>query len=170
MFPGPTELLLTGCSTESTLVQRSKSNMWTPKKQLADMLTRGSFTRDEWNHLLYLLNIIKFLHFFRSHFFLSNRKQSVMSKRTQEGYSDDSPTVKTKSRSMNLVSHRNLSVARQNSQENKSDSRIPGSDRMDHVPAVYRKPLRSSTDESPSLRSQERSKGNTSRVGSDQPE
>ena len=93
-----------------------------------------------------------------------------MSKRTQEGLSDDSPTVKAKSRSMNLVSHPNLSIARQNSQENTSDSRIPGSDSMDHVSAVYRKPLRSSTDESPPLRSQERSKGNTSQVGYEHPE
>ena len=140
------------------------------KNQLADMLTRGGFTRDEWNHLLHLLNIKNSRHFFRTHFFLSNRKESVMSKRTQEGLSDDSPMVKAKSRSMNLVSHRNLSIARQNLQENTSDSRIPGSDRMDHVSAVYRKPLRSSTDDSPSLRSQERSTGNTSQVGSEHPE
>ena len=41
--------------------------MWTPKvqikyvdtnNQLADMLTKGSFTRDEWNHPVRLLNII----------------------------------------------------------------------------------------------------------------
>ena len=30
------------------------------KNQLADMLTRGSFTRDEWDHLLRLLNISNF--------------------------------------------------------------------------------------------------------------
>ena len=30
------------------------------KKQLADMLTEGNFTRDEWNHLLRLLNISHF--------------------------------------------------------------------------------------------------------------
>ena len=28
--------------------------------QLADILTKGNFTRDEWNHLLSLLNIIQF--------------------------------------------------------------------------------------------------------------
>ena len=27
------------------------------KNQLADMLTKGNFTRDEWNHLLCLFNI-----------------------------------------------------------------------------------------------------------------
>ena len=30
------------------------------KNQLADILTKGNFTRDEWNHLLYLLNISHF--------------------------------------------------------------------------------------------------------------
>ena len=30
------------------------------KNQLADMLTKGKFTRDEWNHLLCLFNICHF--------------------------------------------------------------------------------------------------------------
>ena len=30
------------------------------KNQLADILTKGSFTRDEWNHLLYLFNVSHF--------------------------------------------------------------------------------------------------------------
>ena len=30
------------------------------KNQLADMLTKGNFTRDEWNHLLNLFNISHF--------------------------------------------------------------------------------------------------------------
>ena len=30
------------------------------KNQLADILTKGSFTRDEWNHLLCLFNISQF--------------------------------------------------------------------------------------------------------------
>ena len=85
-----------------------------------DMLTKGSFTRDEWNNLLHLLNIMNLSTFSHGHFFLSNRKQSVvMSKRSQEGLSHDSPTVKVKSRAMNLVSHRNLSAVRQNSQKQK---------------------------------------------------
>ena len=43
--PEPTELRLTGCSTESTWNQRSKSNMF---------LTKASFSPDDWNHLLRL--------------------------------------------------------------------------------------------------------------------
>ena len=45
------------------------------KNQLADMLTKGNFTRDEWNHLLCLFNI--------SHFSSTNCSE-VMSKRTQK--------------------------------------------------------------------------------------
>ena len=73
-----------------------------------DILTRGSFTRDEWNHLLHLWNIMELSIFSCSHFFLSNRKQtaqSALSKRRQEASSEESgsPTAKTKPRSMNLV-------------------------------------------------------------------
>ena len=39
----PTELRLLGYSTESIWTPRSKSNMLTPKTQLADMLTKGKF-------------------------------------------------------------------------------------------------------------------------------
>ena len=52
------------------------------KNQLADMLTKRNFTRDEWEHLLRLMNIMNFSMFSCSHF--PNRKQSVMSKRAQE--------------------------------------------------------------------------------------
>ena len=45
------------------------------KNQLADILTKGNFTRDEWNHLLCLFNI--------SHF-SSTVCSEVMSKRTQK--------------------------------------------------------------------------------------
>ena len=45
------------------------------KHQLADILTKGVFTRDEWNHLLCLFNI--------SHFSSTNCSE-VMSKRTQK--------------------------------------------------------------------------------------
>ena len=45
------------------------------QNQLADMLTKGNFTRDEWNHLLCLFNI--------SHFSSINNFEA-MSKRTQE--------------------------------------------------------------------------------------
>ena len=78
------------------------------KKQHADMLTKGNFTRDELDHLLRLLNIMIFSMFHCSHS-LSNRKQSAMSKRVQEGTSGEGSAV-AKPRLMNLVSRNFLSA------------------------------------------------------------
>ena len=91
------------------------------KDQLADILTEESFTRDEWNHLLRLLNIMNSSMFSCSHFFLSNReqKQSAMAKRGQEGTSGEGSAmakpkfmtlVMAKPRLINLVPHNLLSA------------------------------------------------------------
>ena len=64
------------------------------KNQLADMPTKGNFTRDEWNHLLCLFNI--------SHFSSINSLEA-MSKRTKKDSGEE--RVKAKSKPMtNLVS------------------------------------------------------------------
>ena len=52
-----------------------KSNTSTPKTQLEDILKKGNFTRDEWNHLLTLFNI--------SHF-SSTACTAAMAKRAQQ--------------------------------------------------------------------------------------
>ena len=64
------------------------------KNQLADILTKGNFTRDEWNHLLCLFNI--------SHF-SSTDCSEVMSKRTQKDSGEERVAAKSKPM-MNLVS------------------------------------------------------------------
>ena len=64
------------------------------KNQLADMQTKGHFTRDEWNHLLSLFNISRFS---------SINCLAVMSKRTQEDAGEERVTAKSKPM-MNLVS------------------------------------------------------------------
>ena len=64
------------------------------KNQLADMLTKGNFTRDKWNHLLCLFNI--------SHF-SSAECSEVTSKRTQNDSGEERVTAKSKPM-MNLVS------------------------------------------------------------------
>ena len=64
------------------------------KNQLADILTKRNFTRDEWNHLLCSFNI--------SHFSSTNSLEA-MSKRTQEDASEERVTAKSKPM-MNLVS------------------------------------------------------------------
>ena len=78
------------------------------KNQLADMLTKSSFTRDELDHFLRLLNIMNFSMFSCSHF-LSNRKQSIMSKRFQESTAKEGLAV-AKPRPMSLVSTNLLSA------------------------------------------------------------
>ena len=57
------------------------------KNQLADILTKGNFTRDEWNHLLCLFNI--------SHFSSINCLE-VMSRRTQEDAGEERVTAKSR--------------------------------------------------------------------------
>ena len=64
------------------------------KNQLADILTKGNFTRNEWNRLLSLFNI--------SHFSPTNCSE-VMSKRTQEDEGEEKVTAKSKPMT-NLVS------------------------------------------------------------------
>ena len=64
------------------------------KNQLADMLTKGNFTRDEWNHLVCLFNI--------SHSSYINSLEA-MSKRTQEDAGEERVTAKSKPM-INLVS------------------------------------------------------------------
>ena len=60
MFPEPTELLLIGCLIESIWTPKIHIKYIDTKNQLADILTKGNFTRDEWNHLLCLFNISHF--------------------------------------------------------------------------------------------------------------
>ena len=63
------------------------------KNQLADILTKGNFTRDEWNHLLNLFNI--------SHF--SSTVCSVtMAKRSQQDSGEERVTAKSRPM-MNLI-------------------------------------------------------------------
>ena len=64
------------------------------KNQLADILTTGNFTRDEWNHLLCLFNI--------SHFSSINSLEA-MSERTQADAGEERVPAQSKPM-MNLVS------------------------------------------------------------------
>ena len=63
------------------------------KNQLADILTKGSFTRDEWNHLLCV--------FFISHF-SPTVSSAAMAKRSQQDSGEERVTAKSKPM-MNLV-------------------------------------------------------------------
>ena len=84
------------------------------KNQLADILTKGNFTRDEWNHLLKLSNI--------SHF-SSRAFTAAMAKRSQQGSGEERVTAKSRPM-MNLT-------ARMPSVVSSSTSSNPGGPRMD---------------------------------------
>ena len=135
MFLEPTELLLIGCSIESIWIPKSKSKTFTPKKQQADILTKGNFTRDEWNHLLYLFNI--------SHFSSTNCLE-VMSERTQEDAGEERVTAKSKPM-MNLVSRCSVtnpnvlaSTASESPGKTRYESQIPLSSWTDQQPRMGR--------------------------------
>ena len=95
MYPEPTELRLIGYLTESFWTPKSKSNMLTPKTQLADTLKKGNFTRDDWNNLLPLFNIS----------ILSSAScHEAMSKRMQQLTGEERTVAKSKP-TLNLVLH-----------------------------------------------------------------
>ena len=62
MFHGPTEFVWIGCLTESIWTRKIKTHYIDSKHQIADILTEGNFTRDEWNNLLHLFMAISALH------------------------------------------------------------------------------------------------------------
>ena len=94
MFPEPTELLLIGYLIESIWTPKIQIKYIDTKHQLADILTKGNFTRDDWNHLLCLFD--------NSHLSSTDCSQ-VMSKRTQKDSGEERVTAKSKPM-MNLVS------------------------------------------------------------------
>ena len=92
------------------------------KNQLADMLTKGNFTRNEWNHLLCLFNI--------SHFSSINNLEA-MSKRTPDDSGEERVTAKSKPM-MNLISRCSVrnpnmlaSTASESAEKTKHESQIP---------------------------------------------
>ena len=103
MFQRPTELLWIGCLTGLIRKPRSKFRYIDTKHQLADILTKGNFTRDEWNSLLQLFNI--------SHFSstcciknFSLISCSTMAKRIQEQKEEERVVSKSRPAAMNLSS------------------------------------------------------------------
>ena len=93
MFPGLTELHLIGCLDRINLDSKIQIKYIDTKNQLADILTKGNVTRDEWNHLLCLLNI--------SHF-SPTVCSAAMAKRFQQDSGEERVTAKSKPM-MNLI-------------------------------------------------------------------
>ena len=112
--PEPTELRLILLFDRVNLEPKIQIKYVDTKNRFADVLTTESFTRDEWNHLLRLFNMMSFSMFSCSHSsnFLSDPigKQSAMSKRGLEATSSEGsptskpkPMVPAKTRPVNLV-------------------------------------------------------------------
>ena len=121
MFSGSTALLLIDCLMELIWTPRSKSNTLTPRTN-SQTLTKGNFTRDEWNHLLCLFNIIHFSS-------INNLK--AMSERTQEDAGEERVTTKSIPM-MNLISRYSVrdpnvlaSTASESPGKTKSQSQVP---------------------------------------------
>ena len=87
MIPGPIELLLIGCSIELIWTPRIQMKYIDTKNQLADILTKGNFIRDDRNHLLCLFNI--------SHF-SSTVCSEIMAKRSQHDSGEERVTAKSR--------------------------------------------------------------------------
>ena len=86
MFPGPIELRLIGFRSNQFGPKIQIKHIDT-KNQFADMLTKGNFTRDEWNHLSCLFNI--------SHF-SSTVCSDTMAKRSQQDSGEERVTAKSR--------------------------------------------------------------------------
>ena len=135
MFGEPTELLLFGCSIESIWTPKIQIKHIDTKNQLADMLTKGNFTHDGWNHILCLFNI--------DHFSTTNCLE-VMSKRTQKDAGEERVTAKSKPM-MNLVSRCSertpdvlLSTASESPEKTRYESQIPLSSWTEQQPSTER--------------------------------
>ena len=75
------------------------------KHQLADILTKGNFTRDEWNNLLHLFNIRHFSSTCSAKNSSLISCSNTMAKRMQEQKGEEWRVAKSKSTAMNLSSH-----------------------------------------------------------------
>ena len=76
--------------------------MLIPRTNSPTSSQKVNFTRDEWNHLLRLFNIMKFSTFSCRHF-PSIEKPNTMSKRAQERRTGEEPVV-SKSKPVSLIS------------------------------------------------------------------
>ena len=117
------------------------------KHQLADMLIKGNFTRDEWNNLLHLLNISNLSSVCCFQFFSSTSCPKTMSKRLQEGEREKERVLAKSKPMINLVSE---NVARSPMMPSSSASGSPGTLRARNqnldLPSSTEKPVARDTD------------------------
>ena len=101
------------------------------KHQLADILTKRSFTRDEWNNLLHSFNISRFSSTCRAKNSSLISCPNTMAKRMQEQKGEERSVAKSKSTAMNLSSHVPTSS---------SSSKSPIASKSPGIPIAQEKP------------------------------
>ena len=137
------------------------------KNQLADILTKGNFTRDEWNHLLNLFNI--------SHF-SSTAYTAAMAKRAQQGSGEERVTAKSRpmmnltARMPSVVSSSTSSNPRRTSYGYQDPGKSVASDDRSGKPEKPSPPGYSKEDYGQSWSSQEWKSGATEHDRSGKPE
>ena len=99
----PTELLWIGLCDRSNLDPKIQIRYVDTKHQLADILTKGNFTRDEWNNLHHLFNISHFSLLCFSQNFTLTSCSKTMAKRMQEEKGEEIIVAKSKPTTMNLA-------------------------------------------------------------------
>ena len=104
MCQGPTELLLDWLFDTITLDAKIQTRYIDTEHQLADILTKGNFTREEWNNLLHLFNISHFSSTCRAKGSSLISCPNTMTKRMQEQKGEGRSVAKSKSTAMNLSS------------------------------------------------------------------
>ena len=104
MYQGPTELLWIGCLIGLFLDPKIQIRYIDTKHQLADILTRSNFTRDEWNNLLHLFNTSHFSSLCCAQNFSLTCCPRKMAKRMQEQKEAKRIVAKSKPTAMNLSS------------------------------------------------------------------
>ena len=105
MCQEPTELRLDWLFDRINLDSKIQIRYIVTKHQLADILTKGNFTHDEWNNLPHLFNISHFSSICcaKNSSLISGAK--TMAKRMQEQKGEERSVATSKSAAMNLPSH-----------------------------------------------------------------
>ena len=101
MFPGTHRVALHWLFDRINLDPKIQIKCIDTKNPLADILTKGNFTRDEWNHLLCLFNI--------SHF-SSTVYSDAMAKRVQQDSGEERVTAKSRPM-MSLIARATLNLS-----------------------------------------------------------
>ena len=145
------------------LIGYAIESIWNPKiqityidtkNQLSDVLTKGSFTRDEWDHLFRVLNIVNSRCFPAAIFFQTESRVSYP-RELRVGQLKKVPQRRNRDR-WNLVS-RNLLSAKKTPPQDSSDPNSPVNHELDQSRLSFRdSKLTRKINQNPTMCSQER--------------